>query len=302
MSVERLNATFGLGATLKFSATPTGLIVAEIENPLASAKLCLQGAQLLSWRPRSSSIPVVWLSEAAQLLPGKSPHSGAPVCWPWFGAHASDSSFPAHGFARNLPWEVTSTSTEPNGATRIALTLPTAAFPKAQWPHATPVELVIVIGDTLQMSLTTTNLGETPVSISEAFHTYFQVGDISQTQVSGLDATTYADKVLDFARNIQQGVITFDGEVDRVYLNTPATCTIVDPVLRRRIHITKSGSLSTVVWTPGQIKGDKLGDLGQDGWRRMVCVESANTMENSVSIPPQGTHTLTVTYAVEQNS
>lgn len=291
-----LNHHFGLPATLNFVEDTHGLIVAEIENPLASAKICLQGAHLLSWRPRSSSIPVVWMSDAAQLLPGKSPHSGAPVCWPWFGAHTSSPNFPAHGYARNLPWEVVATSTEANGATRIKMRLLANEVANAQWPHAATLELTIVAGESLELALTTTNTGDAPITISEAFHTYFQVGDITQARVTGLDGSVYADKVENFARSTQNGEITFNGEVDRVYLNTSNTCVIEDPALQRRIHISKTGSLSTVVWTPGQEKGDKLGDLGVDGWRHMVCVESANTMENSVQIEAGQSHTLAVEY------
>lgn len=296
MDTSTLNQQFGIATSLRFVEDAHGLIVAEIENPLASAKICLQGAHLLCWRPRSSSIPVVWLSDGAQLLPGKSPHSGAPVCWPWFGAHESNPTFPAHGYARNLPWEVISSASEADGATCITLRLQDSDQAKAQWPHAATLELALTIGDTLRLALTTANNGSDAIIISEAFHTYFQVGDITQVRVTGLEGTTYADKVLDFARSTQQDAITFEGEVDRVYVDTAAECVIEDPSLRRRIHIAKTGSLSTVVWTPGQEKGDKLGDLGNEGWRRMVCVESANTMENKVSIPAGTSHTLAVEY------
>lgn len=296
MNTSTLNQQFGISSALRFIEEASGLIIAEIENPLASARICLQGAHLLSWRPRSSSIPVVWMSDAIQLSPGKSPHSGAPVCWPWFGAHATNPSLPAHGYARNLPWEVIGTSTDTNGATRITMRLLDNEAARMQWPHAATLELTIVVGDSLELSLTTSNTGDAAIIISEAFHTYFQVGDITRTRVTGLDGILYADKVENFARSTQHGEITFAGEIDRVYLNTSDTCVIEDPALQRRIHITKTGSQSTVVWTPGQEKGDKLGDLGIDGWRRMVCVESANTMENSVQIGAGQTHTLAVEY------
>jgi len=296
VNISTLNQQFGASNTLRFVEDSNGLIVAEIENPLASAKICLQGAHLLSWRPRSSPIPIVWMSDAIQLLPGKSPHSGAPVCWPWFGAHASNSALPAHGFARNLPWEVINASTESDGVTHVTMRLLESETAHEQWPHAASLELTLKIGESLVLELRTTNAGDSPITISEAFHTYFQVGDITQTRVMGLEGTVYADKVENFARSTQEGEITFAGEVDRVYLSTANTCVIEDPVLKRRIHITKSGSLSTVVWTPGQEKGDQLGDLGVDGWRRMVCVESANTMENSIEITGGQSHTLAVGY------
>ena len=69
--------------------------------------------------------------------------------------------------------------------------------------------------------------------------------------------------------------------------------------LRRRIHIAKSGSRATVVWTPWTEKADKMGDFGPDGWRGMVCVESANAAQNTVTVRPGGSHTLTVEYRAE---
>lgn len=299
MDTLTLNQQFGISPGLRFSSDPSGLVIAEIDNPLATAKVCLQGAHLLNWRPHSSAMPVVWLSDDVRLAPGKSPHSGAPVCWPWFGMHESDGSLPAHGYARNLPWSVIAAASDADGATRLVLRLQDTPQARALWPHATMLELTMRIGDTLQLELRTTNTGDADITIGEAFHTYFQVGDIAGIRVTGLEGVTYADKVANFARSVQQGPITFSGEVDRVYLNTDSACLIEDPVLQRRIRIAKTGSQTTVVWSPGQEKGAQLGDLGPDGWRHMVCVESANAMENRMHLAAGETHVLAVEYLVD---
>jgi D-hexose-6-phosphate mutarotase len=299
MTLQVLNEKFGLGAALRFVDDPSGLTIAEIENPLASARICLQGAHLLTWRPRTSSTPVVWLSEGAQLTPGKSPHSGAPVCWPWFGNHESNGALPAHGYARNAPWEVVETSTESDGATHITLRLVETEKSRAQWSHDATLQLTMIVGNSLKMALTTINNTADEIIISEALHTYFQVGDITQAYVTGLEDTAYADKVQDFARSMQRGVLTFTGETDRVYLDTTAECLIEDPALQRRIRIAKSGSCSTVVWTPWQEKGEKMGDLGPEGWRHMLCVESANALDNRITLPAGESHTLAVEYNTE---
>ncbi len=299
MDITVLNQQFGLGPALRFSEDASGLRLAEIENPLACARLCLQGAQLLTWRPRTSSIPVVWLSDAVKLSPGKSGHSGVPICWPWFGNHASESAYPAHGFARTSDWEIIESSLDSTGATHITLRLLASNQWQENWPHSATLELSLIIGETLKMALTTSNTGNEAFVITEALHTYFQVGDIERARVTGLAAVTFADKVQNYARGVQQADLSFTGEFDRVYLDTESVCVIEDPVLRRRIHVNKSGSRSTVVWTPWQEKGDKMGDLGVEGWRHLLCVESANAMENDVTVPAGGTHTLAVEYRSE---
>jgi glucose-6-phosphate 1-epimerase len=89
-------------------------------------------------------------------------------------------------------------------------------------------------------------------------------------------------------------------EVDRIYLNTPAQCEIRDPELQRRIAIRAGDSRSTVVWTPWAEKGAQMGGhLGPDGYLNMLCVETANAAEDTVSLAPGGQHRMVAHYAIE---
>lgn len=292
-----LNTQFGIDGQLVFKVDASGLIVAEINNALGSASLCLQGAHLMSWQPKNQAVPVVWLSTDAKLAAGKSIRGGAPVCWPWFGAHATESGFPGHGFARTVPWRVIESGTEPEGETRLTLRLTPSDKTRAQWPHECTVDLTVIVGATLRMEMRTENTGATDFEIGEALHTYFQIGDIGAVSVTGLEGSEYWDKVGGSNLRKQEAEIRFSGEVDRVYINNAAECVIHDEQLKRRIHIAKSGSLSTVVWTPWVEKATKMGDMGQpDGWRQMVCVESANAINNVVKVAAGCTHTLIVEY------
>jgi len=308
MPLATLNSRFGLAEQLKFVAGPGGLIFAEIDNDFGTAYLCLQGAHITTFRPKDQDEPVIWLSDYAKFAPGKSIRGGAPVCWPWFGPHATEAGFPGHGFARTVMWEVTASAALASGETEITLALieneQSRALWATQWPHPSRVELNVVVGKRLKANLITTNLGDSDISIGEALHTYFQIGDIAEIEVLGLGGCEFVDKVGGVNRRTQDGAVTFDGEVDRVYVNTEATCVIVDRKLKRRILIAKRGSRSTVVWTPWAEKADKMGDFGpvvanEGGWRRMVCVESANALENVVVVPAGQNHTLSVEYSAE---
>ncbi|ODV12363.1 MAG: dihydroxy-acid dehydratase [Thiobacillus sp. SCN 64-317] len=296
-------ARFVIPGQLSFRTGAGGLTYADIDNHDGRATICLQGAHVVSFRPKSQQEPVVWVSDAARFAPGKSIRGGAPVCWPWFGAHASEASFPAHGFARTVPWTVTGSRKRNDARTEITLQLADNEQTRAQWPHATRLSLTVIVGDKLEMHLVTTNTGDAPVQIGEALHTYFHISDIGAVTVSGLEGVTYHDKVDHFATRKQNGAIGFDGEVDRVYVNTPTDCVIEDAGFKRRIRIAKTGSQSTIVWTPWAEKAAKMGDMGRGksgaGWREMVCVESANAMDNVVTVAPGETHTLAVTYSVE---
>ena len=91
----------------------------------------------------------------------------------------------------------------------------------------------------------------------------------------------------------------FDGELGRIYENSEVTCLIEDVILNRRIIIEKSGSLSTAVWNPWAAKAATMDDISQDGWKRMVCVESANALDNVVIVKANESHFLSATYSVE---
>ncbi len=294
--VAELNTRFGIPGALTFSEY-AGVGFAEVTAAHGRATIALQGAQVIAWAPDGEK-PVIWLSNDAKFVPGKSVRGGAPVCWPWFGTHASESGYPAHGYARTVPWRVTRAGPLIDGRVRLAFELIENDITRRQWPHASPVELHVTVSNTLELELVTRNAGKKPLTLTEALHTYFAVGDVRKVKVNGLDGAEYLDKVGAAQRRQQIGPVLFTGETDRVYVNTEAECIIDDAEWQRRIHITKSGSHSTVVWNPWIDKAKKMGDMGEDGYLGMVCVESANTAENAVTLAPGAEHRLSVGYRV----
>lgn len=298
MDLNALNERFSARGQVRFRKGAGGLTTLEIGNSLAMARIVLQGAHLTAWMPRGER-PVIWLSRDAKFAPGKSVRGGVPVCWPWFGAHPKESAYPAHGFARTVPWEVMEARANSNGSTSVSLRLVPTEDTRKQWPHSTDAELHLNVGKSLVMELLTRNHASEPVTIGQAFHTYFGVSDVRDITIHGLGGCPYLDKLENFARKQQSGPVTIASEVDRIYLESTADCMIDDPRWKRRIRVAKSGSHSTVVWNPWIEKAKQMGDLGHDGYINMVCVESTNAAEDVVTVPPGGTHALRVRYSVE---
>ncbi len=296
--LSALNARHGIAGQLVFKEVPGGLTVAEVTNPQATATIALQGAHVMTFAPRGHK-PVIWLSRAAKLAPGKSIRGGVPVCWPWFGPHATEPTFPGHGFARTVLWEVIEASALSDGGTRLVFRLVPTDATRAQWPQVTPVECHITVGRALDIELVTRNQEAGPITIGDALHTYFEVSDIRQVMIDGLDGCPYLDKMDGGQRKQQTGAVTIGAEVDRIYLDSTADCLINDPGWQRRIRIAKRGSRSTVVWNPWIEKAAKMGDFGDNGYLNMVCVESANAADDVVTIAPGGEHRLAVRYSVE---
>jgi len=292
-----LNGRFGIPGELAFRAV-NGVVVADVSHAAATASIALQGAHLMHWAP-SGMAPVVWLSPQARLAPGTPIRGGVPVCWPWFGPHAGGSSFPSHGFARTASWELAQADPAPQALQLLFRLVPDPAV-RPWWPHATALELRMVIGARLEMELVTRNQGDGPVAVSQALHTYFGVGDVRRVRIEGLDGCPYIDKVDGGRRGMQHGALTIRGETDRIYLDAVADCVIDDPVLARRIRVEKRGSRSTVVWNPWADKAAAMGDLGENGYLHMVCVESGNVADDTVILAPGSAHRLWTGCSVEQ--
>jgi glucose-6-phosphate 1-epimerase len=298
-NIDSLNQQYAIPDHISFSVSVGGLIIANIHNRLAVAKIALQGAHLFAWQPHDES-PVIWLSENARFETGKAIRGGIPLCWPWFGFHEQDPSQPAHGFVRTAMWGVSKTEALPDGSTHIVFTLSNNAPMPAIWPHAFKLDYSVTIGRELGLELRTENTGDQAFKVSEALHTYFAVGNIEQTVVHGLTGRHYADKTDGMKRKLESGAVRVQSEIDRIYFDTDGLCRIEDIGQQRSIEITSENSRSTTVWNPWQDKAGKMDDMGMQGYRYMVCVENGNALDNTVTIAPGQRHSLIARYAVKR--
>ena len=73
--IDSLNASFGIPGQIEFREGPGGLALVELVNDQSTARILLQGAQLIDWVPRGQA-PVIWLSGEARFVDGKSARGG----------------------------------------------------------------------------------------------------------------------------------------------------------------------------------------------------------------------------------
>jgi glucose-6-phosphate 1-epimerase len=258
------------------------------------------GAHVARWQPSHAEEPVLFMSRRSFFEPGRPIRGGVPVCFPWFGPHPTARSAASHGFARTSEWTLVDAVESSDGDVSLTLFLEGGVDAFAHWPHAFAIRHRVAIGSRLRMTLEVENRGREPFRFEEALHSYFAVRDVDRVSVEGLRNTAYLDKVDAFARKVQGNEpIHFAGETDRVYLDTTTRCVILDPGLNRRILVDKSGSNTTVVWNPGIERVTALPDLGENEWRGMVCVETANTGDAAVHLEPGATHAMTAEVTVE---
>ncbi len=282
-----------------FETGAEGLISLAVSSPIASGRIYLQGAHVTHFQPRAAA-PVLFLSAKSFFLPGKSIRGGIPVIFPWFGAHSGNPSAPAHGFARNLEWEIEAVDVSPSGSVSVCMILrPVEAALAQGFGHDFLLRYRVTFGEQLELRLETENTGAADFRFEEALHTYLDVSDVREVSVEGLSGADYLDKTEGFSRKREESErLRLTGETDRIYLDTQSECVVDDPGAERTISVAKGGSDTTVVWNPWREKTAALKDMEAHEWLRMLCIETANTGTNAVTLAPGQRHVMSAAIGV----
>lgn len=281
----------------------------RIRHGQAELVVAQQGAHIISYQIDGDQ-PLIWSNPGAVFKHGKAIRGGMPVCWPWFGnfqrnpqsvqaMRQSDEPANAHGEVRAIDWELMGMG-EDGDALIVEFIQPKAEGQLPGWPHTVGVKLQIRMDAALNVSLASFNAGPEEVTLSQALHSYFAVSDVHQVSIECLDGVSYLNTLESWEQqNVQAGDITFIGETDRIYQDTPDLVSIVDPEWKRRIQIQTQGSKSSVVWNPWIEKTKTFSDMEADGWKSMVCVETANVMSDIVTLKPGDMHVMGVSIWAE---
>ncbi|CAH0526549.1 D-hexose-6-phosphate mutarotase [Vibrio hippocampi] len=268
--------------------------IVVIQHPKASAAIALHGGHVLSFKPVGGQ-ETIWMSKQA-IHDGKSAlRGGVPICWPWFGRIGS----PAHGFARNSEWQIAQHRENDHGVI-VSLSLSDSPATRAIWPHQFELRLNVEITEQLKISLEIHNTDDHAWNFSGALHTYLNVADIHQTKITGM-GSHYLD-------SLQQGKLCLGGEelqltdtIDRVYTDPDAMIQVEDKQHQRTLSVTNSGHNSAVLWNPWQQGAESMGDMNDDGYLSMICVEStvhANHLDHGIELQSGESHTLATTISL----
>jgi glucose-6-phosphate 1-epimerase len=276
-----------------------GLERLVLSTARAEAHVYRHGAHVTHFQPAGER-PVLFLSRQSQFAAGKPIRGGVPICFPWFGPKADDAAAPLHGFARLLEWALVSIEKDADGALVATLELRSDEYTHRFLPHVFSVRMVVSAGRSLRLALAVHNHGDQPFRFAEALHSYFAVGDARQLRIAGLERARYVDKTDAGAlKTLGDAPLTIAGETDRVFTGHAGRVAIEDPAWQRRIRVERTGSATAVVWNPWLAKAKAMPDFGDDEWTEMVCVESANALDDALTLPPGASHELTTTIAVE---
>lgn len=255
----------------------------------ASARVSLLGGQVISWR-NDRGEELLFTSSKVNAKAPKAIRGGIPICFPQFG---SCGSLEQHGFARNKIWTVDENppsllSKDSNAKSFVDLLLKPSEEDLKCWPHSFELRLRVSLGMDGNLTLISRvrNINGKPFSFSFAYHPYLSVSDISEVRVEGLETMDYLDNLCQRERFTEQGdAITFESEFDRVYLSSPNCVAVLDHERKRTYVLRKDGLPDVVVWNPWEKKSKAMVDLGDDEYRKMLCVDGA-VIEKPVTLKP----------------
>merc|ERR1712137_177162 len=165
----------------------------------------------------------------------------------------------------------------------VVLTLQSSDATVEKWPHVFLLEYQVTLtGLSLTMKLTIRNTDDKSFDFQALLHTYFNIPDISQVAVLGLDGRRYVDKVAGGeVIEEKETQVVFPSFTDRIYLG-------MEEVGEKAVRITKGDGdifavtnmaatelgpvpVDVVVWNPFEVASP--GDLPVPAYKNFVCVE-----------------------------
>jgi glucose-6-phosphate 1-epimerase len=287
-----------LSNSVELQSASNQVDILVIDNDLAKAHISLHGGHILSFKPKSDNRERLWVSQVAVLDGTKPIRGGIPICWPWFGAHPTEADLskdrPAHGYVRTQQWHLIDCVDSDIG-TVITLKPESAVNPgfDVEGEDDVDLQLMVSIGNELEVQLTTKNTGAKPFEFGGALHSYFNVEDIRQAQLHGLSGD-YLDKTQSPSSKSSLPKTTpesyrFQKETDNIHLSLEKHFTVRTASFS--IDLESQGHDSIVVWNPWIEKSIAMADMQDDGYQSMLCVEAAITQ--GITLAPNEQHTLT---------
>lgn len=244
----------------------------KLQNHHGRIEFTPYGAQVLSYIPTNGQ-EVLWCLPNEELqaayAAGKALRGGIPLCWPWFRQHPTQASAPQHGLARTRTWQVMSL-TDSTATLQLEFNGQDAAF-----PYPARATFNIELGPTLSLTLTSTNLGETPLPLTQALHTYLRVGHWQQGTLSRLEDLPRWH--LAEGKPLPAVMAPYRLNVapeDRFGPPLPGPLGWHDELLNRRIILVSENATHAVVWQPGAASAAGLG-IPPALAENFVCIEPA---------------------------
>lgn len=205
---------------------------------------------------------------------------GVPVLFPQF---ADRGILPKHGFVRAAHWSLLGEQvSQISHALSYGLSIEPIDYPT--WPYAARLSLLVKITrEALCFELQVINTGSSSFSWTGGLHPYFAVQDVLKSSLSGVEGLGVQDRYDPNLRIQPDGDVNWTRQpFERLYDKCPPLVLNTGGSLLR---CSASGFDQWMIWNPGEVGGNALGDLPVGDWQRFVCVEPV-CVNNPVVLAP----------------
>lgn len=287
----RLKTTKTLSPSICMQVDDNGFEFVVINHKNFDAAFSLHGAHLVHFQKKQQA-PLIYLSKSTPYNHSKAIRGGVPICWPWFGntAESKSKNLPSHGFARINEWAISAIN-ETEQDLNIEFSFSATPETKVIWNHDFSLTLKASLSDKIELTLITENTGNEVFTYGGALHTYLNVANSGDCSVTGL-ANSYKDSLDDGKRKKTDQILNINGSIDSIYDANKQEIVVNDSKNQRKITINNEGNDSVVVWNPWIEIAKAFIDMPDDGYKTMLCIESAITSNQGVLVEPGRTHTL----------
>jgi glucose-6-phosphate 1-epimerase len=213
---------------------------------------------------------VFYVAPKALHQSGQPRRGGVPVLFPQFN---NDGGFPKHGFARVMNWQLEQADEPAKAlgqhwrAKLIATSQTVTPFireTQAQWPHQAELVIDAVVKEqSVLVSLTVKNVGDTEFSFSGGLHPYFcwPEGDI---EIEQLGVRLSRDLMMQSGEGIEEK-----------FLHRSDRLTVLSS--HQKMTIRKFGFEEWMLWNPGP--KHSLQDIEFWDWQSFYCLEPISSVK-----------------------
>lgn len=262
--------------------------ILTVKNRHGEIKISLIGANVFSYVPTGGQ-EVLFSVKNPDFTTNAFLHAGIPICWPWFNMNGEAGST-MHSFVRQMRWKVVENVAGQN-VSRLVLSLESNRETLRMWPYEFKLLYTIELGESLSVSLRTTNTGDIPFFITEGFHTYLEVSDVNSVALRGLDGVRN-DRIYSGAANpIFKGDLKFYAGEGRVFFPGKGEYVLFDEGKNRAIALAARGHRKLILWSIPP--SSSTGQFAENDWKRFVCLEpSTISREAQIKVLPGREHEL----------
>lgn len=287
----RLKTTKTLSPTITIQTDDNGFEFVVISHQNFDAAFSLHGAHLVHFQIKHQA-PLIYLSKTTAYNHHKAIRGGVPICWPWFGntAESKSKNLPSHGFARINEWAISAINETEQGID-IEFSFNATPETKAIWNHDFSLTYKASLSDKIELALITENTGKESFTYGGALHTYLNVANSGDCSVTGL-AHSYKDSLDEGKRKNTDQILNINGSIDSIYDANKQEIVVNDSNNQRKISVNNEGNDSVVVWNPWIEIAKAFTDMPDDGYKTMLCIESAITSKQGILVEPGRKHTL----------